>query len=123
MIFNQVSEMIEQYLKELRETVKNASKTCFFVNNFNLIIEETKQLQVESPTWIDTASKTLEGARLFYVYIGEPKWKLETLFDLLDMANERCTIFVNSANAANTLKTQLSEKNYSVGVYVHISPF
>lgn len=62
---------------------------------------------------------TLEGIKQFYVQVQEENWKFETLQDLYEtLSITQSIIYVNSRKKAETLATQMAEKDFTVSKMV-----
>lgn len=58
---------------------------------------------------------TLEGIKQYYIFLEDPKWKLETLFDLFEIINiTQSIIYCNTKNTVDFLYSELTKKNFTV---------
>ena len=60
-------------------------------------------------------TKTLKGSKQFYVMVDREEWKLDTLYDLMELTSRtRCVIYVNTRRKVDWLVARMRAKDYTV---------
>jgi translation initiation factor 4A len=116
-----LSEGFIEQVNEIFSFLSHKVQFCFFSNTIPTELFRIMETFVRDPIKILVKAEkpTLEGIKQFYINVGEPSKKLETLIDLYGKLHiQRTVIFANSKQTVDFLVEAL-EASYFSTVAIH----
>ena len=111
------------FLEQIQQIISNFSPTIQFLIFFSRIssaVNQMLQSLVPDPIKIVVGENqpSMEGIKQFYVDVGQPNYKMDTLMDIYgSLSISKAIIFANSRDTVNYLVDQFTRANFDVSAY------